>query len=66
MVELGRDGDLNFFKPRVGPVCRFPPSPLCYIGRQELLGGLPRLPQGGASFDAAVVKPGAYSKRLPH
>ncbi|MCD7461625.1 hypothetical protein HAX54_046697 [Datura stramonium] len=32
MVELGRDGDLNFFKPRVGLVFHFPPSPLCSIG----------------------------------
>ncbi|MCE3216745.1 hypothetical protein HAX54_007895 [Datura stramonium] len=84
MVVLGWDGDLNFFKPRVGSVYRFPPSPLCSIGRQErmtdseddsdgpgsdgvslavmqeLLGELPRLPQGGTSSNAAIVDPEAY------
>ncbi|MCE3051300.1 hypothetical protein HAX54_049368 [Datura stramonium] len=35
MVELGHDGDLNFFKPRVEPVGHFSPSPLCSISRQE-------------------------------
>ncbi|MCD7471182.1 hypothetical protein HAX54_011497 [Datura stramonium] len=95
MVELGWDNDLNFFKSRVRPVCRFPPSPLCYIGAhgrgrkerktdlendsdglggdgvglavmQELWGGLPTLPQGGASSNAALVNPEAYRERFPY
>ncbi|MCD9646599.1 hypothetical protein HAX54_036598 [Datura stramonium] len=85
-----RDGDLNFFKPKVWPVYHFRPSPLCSIGRQEerktdskddndgpgsdgaslaamqeLLSGLPRLAQGGASSNPAVVDPEAYREWFP-
>ncbi|MCD7454233.1 hypothetical protein HAX54_024019 [Datura stramonium] len=33
---------------------------------QELLGGFPRLPQGGASSNTTVVDPKAYREQLPH
>ncbi|MCD7469973.1 hypothetical protein HAX54_009470 [Datura stramonium] len=36
------------------------------VAIQELLGGLPRLPQGRASSNAAVVDPKAYREHLFH
>ncbi|MCD7460552.1 hypothetical protein HAX54_043765 [Datura stramonium] len=33
---------------------------------QELFGGLSRLPQGGASSNAAFVDPEAYREKLPY
>ncbi|MCD7469337.1 hypothetical protein HAX54_008279, partial [Datura stramonium] len=65
--------------PRAGPLRHFS-SPSCSIGRQytgsgegpiklckkRLLGGLPRLTQGGASSNAAFMDPEAYRERSPH